>query len=126
MKNTTERRQNILKVLCERRYERIENLATEFNVSRRTIQYDVQILSCTYPLYTETGIYGGVYVADGFYLGMKYLTDKQEAFLVSILDCFSAQEQEILETIIDTFRKPRVKKILKAGEHGYINERNDN
>ena len=113
MKNTAERRQNILKILCERRYERIENLATEFEVSRRTIEYDVQILSCAYPLYTETGIYGGVYVADGFYLGMKFLTDKQEAFLVRMLDEISEQDRELLEEIIETFKKPKNKKDFK-------------
>ena len=37
MKNTSERRQMILETLCQRRYEKIENLATEFEVSRRTI-----------------------------------------------------------------------------------------
>ena len=113
MKNTTERRQNIIKVLCERRYERIENLATEFNVSRRTIQYDIQILSCTYPLYTETGVYGGVYVAEGFYLGMHYLTDKQEVFLISMLNELSGQDRELLEEIIETFKKPKNKKDSK-------------
>ena len=43
MKNTSERRQMILETLCQRRYEKIENLATEFEVSRRTITYDIQI-----------------------------------------------------------------------------------
>ena len=55
MKNTSERRQMILEVLCQRRFEKIENLATEFEVSRRTITYDIQILSCSYPIYSLTG-----------------------------------------------------------------------
>ena len=50
MKSTTERRQMILEVLCRRRYEKIDNLATEFEVSRRTITYDIQVLSCSYPI----------------------------------------------------------------------------
>ena len=81
MKNTVERRQMILAILCERRYEKIDNLATEFNVSRRTVRYDIDVLAYSYPLYTEKGKYGGVYVSDGFRLGMKYLTDKQYEIL---------------------------------------------
>lgn len=37
MKSTTERRMEIVAVLCERRYETIDNLAFEYSVTRRTI-----------------------------------------------------------------------------------------
>ena len=60
MQNTAERRQQILTILCERRSEQAENLATEFGVSRRTVCNDIQILSCYFPIYTETGPHGGV------------------------------------------------------------------
>lgn len=39
----------ILEVLCKRRQETIDNLAQEFGVSRRTIRYDIEELSCAYP-----------------------------------------------------------------------------
>lgn len=109
MKSTTERRQNILKVLCERRYEKIDNLAAEFNVSRRTVSYDIQILSCTYPIYSETGPYGGVCIYEGFNLGMKYLTKEQAEFLESILHNYSDKEKEILVEILNTFKMPEIK-----------------
>ena len=52
MKNTSERRQMILETLCQRRYEKIENFATEFEVSRRTITYD-RLLYTLYIIYRK-------------------------------------------------------------------------
>lgn len=48
-----ERRQALLELLCERRYEKMANLAFEFGVSRQTIQNDVLELSLSYPIYTS-------------------------------------------------------------------------
>ena len=45
---TTERRQALLRLLCERRYETIDNLAFEFSVNRRTIRRDIELLSLFY------------------------------------------------------------------------------
>ena len=47
MRSTAERRQMILQVLCERRSELAENLALEFDVSIRTIYYDIEF-SCIF------------------------------------------------------------------------------
>ena len=58
MEKTVERRQMILEVLCERRFERIDNLAFEFKVNRRTIRRDIEILSITFPFYTTKGTGG--------------------------------------------------------------------
>ena len=46
----TERRMAILEALCERRHDSVENLANEFNVSVRTIKYDIEALILTYPV----------------------------------------------------------------------------
>ena len=42
MLSTIERRQKILEILSERRYEKMTNLVIELNVSRRTICYDIE------------------------------------------------------------------------------------
>ncbi len=55
MKSTIERRRILLELLSVRKREKIENLANELDVSVRTIRYDIEILSCTYPIFTETG-----------------------------------------------------------------------
>ena len=107
MKNTTERRQKILEILCRRRCEKIENLAIEFNVSRRTILYDIEILSCSYPIYSETGPTGGIHIADGFRLGMKYLTDKQYEILYKISERLDGEEKTVVLGILKTFAYPK-------------------
>ena len=62
---TAERRYEIMKILCRRRYETIRNLASEFGVSMRTVQRDIESLSRTEPIYTQFGKYGGgVYVVE--------------------------------------------------------------
>lgn len=48
----SERREAILKVLCQRRQDKIDNLAFEFGVSVRTIKNDIEELSLAYPIET--------------------------------------------------------------------------
>lgn len=55
MKSAIARREKILEILSERRYEKMTNLAQEFKVTRRTILSDIAILSEKFPIYTETG-----------------------------------------------------------------------
>ena len=45
MQSAIERRQQVLEAISDRRTERIENLASEFGVSRRTIERDILVLS---------------------------------------------------------------------------------
>ena len=54
---TAERRYEIMKILCRRRYETIRNLASEFGVPMRTVQRDIETLSRTEPIYTQFGKY---------------------------------------------------------------------
>lgn len=74
-----ERRRAIMEVLCARRHETRGNLAFEFGVSKRTIEYDVQSLSLEYPIYTTQGKGGGIHVVAGFELKQteRKVTDSQ-------------------------------------------------
>ena len=70
----SERREAILRVLCQRRQDKIDNLAEEFGVSVRTIKNDIEELTLAHPIETVRGRYGGgVKVADGYYVGRNYL-----------------------------------------------------
>ena len=109
MRNTVERRQMILKIICERRADKIDNLAFEFSVCRNTIKKDIEVLSMSFPIYTTQGNGGGVHIVDGFKLEMKYLTKEQAEFLESILHNYSDKEKEILVEILNTFRMPEIK-----------------
>ena len=81
MKSTTERRNEILVYLCERRHSNLIELIREFKVSRRTIIRDLEVLSCSYPVFSTKGNGGGVHIADWFRLNKKYLTTQQTALL---------------------------------------------
>ena len=107
--NALERRQAILELLCERRFEKMENLAFEFSVHECTIRRDIQELSLSYPLYTKTGTYGGVYVMDGFNLRTKYLNIKQKELLERLKEKLNADDKEILESILTGFTRPMKK-----------------
>lgn len=104
-----ERRICIIETMCKRRYDTIDNLAFEFNVSRRTIRYDIEILSCSYPIYTTKGTGGGVHIMDGYRLGMKYFTDSQTEFLERISKNLTGADLKTAQTMLAAFRQPKGK-----------------
>ncbi len=99
-----ERRQAIIEVLCQRRRDTMKNLASEFNVSIRTIRYDIEILSLSYPLITIQGRYGGgVAVMDGYHLGMNYLNPEQQELLERVQPTLSGRDQVTMDSILRKF-----------------------
>ena len=98
-----ERRQAILEVLCLRRHETRENLANEFGVSKRTIEYDVLNLMLTYPVYTVQGNGGGIHIMDGYHLNRPCMNDKQMALLHKLLLTLSGEDKETMQTIIKNY-----------------------
>mgnify|MGYP000990665264 CR=1 FL=1 len=63
MVTANERRQEIIEILSDRRFEKIENLMSEFDVSRSTIKCDIEVLSLSYPVYSVSGNGGGILAA---------------------------------------------------------------
>lgn len=64
---TAERRYEIMKILCRRRYETIRNLASEFGVSMRTVQRDIETLSVSEPIYCNDGVVFPLSVCNFFF-----------------------------------------------------------
>lgn len=99
-----ERRAAILEVLCTRRQETVANLATEFEVSVRTIKYDIEELTLAHPIETVRGRYGGgVRVADGYYVGRKYLKPNQQELLKKLAETLSGDELAVMNSIFTDF-----------------------
>ncbi len=98
-----ERRQAILEVLCMRRHETRENLAHEFGVSKRTIEYDVLELSLNYPVFTTQGNGGGIHVTDDFHLNRPKMNDKQTELLKRVLLTLSGEDKETMQNIINIY-----------------------
>jgi predicted DNA-binding transcriptional regulator YafY len=110
-----ERRKELLKKLCRRKHDTISNLAFEFGVSERTIRRDVEVLSLTEPIYTQTGRYGGgVYITDAYSIDRMFMTNEELSVLHKI--CYFAvnsekcvlnrEELKTLEHIVSDYTKP--------------------
>lgn len=113
---TAERRYELMKILCRRRYETIRNLASELGVSMRTIQRDIDILSGTEPIFTKFGKYGGgVYVVDGYSIDRMYMTSPQIDVLKKLYiatdkdpSLLTDDEKEQLRHLISQYSKPKL------------------
>ena len=80
--NQVERRNAIKEILFSDRNAQIQNLADRFGVSVRTIKYDIEALTCSYPIETVRGRYGGgVKLADWYHPSKKALSPEQMALL---------------------------------------------
>ena len=119
---TAERRLAIFKLLCRRRHETIENIASEFAVSERTVRRDIEALSLSEPIYTVSGRYGGgVYVMEDYYSDNLYITEEERYALSAIRDFLEAagqknlleKELDILKKVIIKYSKPKSKKEKK-------------
>ena len=99
-----ERRSAIWQALCQRRQDTIYNLAAEFNVSPRTIRYDVEVLTLSYPIETIRGRYGGgVKVADWYYPSRASLCPEQAALLKKLAPTLNEADLTVLNSIISQF-----------------------
>ena len=98
-----ERRRAIWEAIRVRRHDKIQNLAFEFGVSRRTIEYDVERLSLHYPVYTTKGTGGGVLVEDWYKPDRIYLSEKERRFLEQIGNTLSGEQKTMMDSIIKKF-----------------------
>lgn len=101
--SATERRQLLLEVLCLRRRDTYDNLANEFSVSKETIRHDVLVLMCSYPIETVRGRYGGVKVAEGYFLYRNSLSQKQIALLKRVREQLGGDDLDTLDSILFQF-----------------------
>ena len=99
-----ERRKAIWRALCRRRQDTVANLAVEFNVSPRTVYYDIRILSCIYPIGSVRGRYhGGIKVAEWYTPNSKALTPAQMELLERLLVTLEGDDVIVLQSIIDGY-----------------------
>ena len=95
----------ILQVLIERKEGTLENLAFEFGVSKRTIQYDIETLSLSHPIYCESGNGGGIRIEKDYKIGKRRFSQEQEEFLRSLMPRLSAGEQDKMNEILNEFTR---------------------
>ena len=97
----SERRQELLEVLCHRRHDTYDNLAHEFNVSKMTIRRDITALTCSYPIETVRGRYGGgVRVKTDYLPYRKTLNAKQVRLLIRLSAQLDGDDLATISSII--------------------------
>ena len=108
---TAERRLEIMKYLCRKRYATMPELAREYCVSVRTIQRDIFEISFLMPIVTKSGKQdGGVYVVGDYTMDRMYMSEEEIGLLIKVKAItayeLSQCEKMLLEHIIRTYMKP--------------------
>lgn len=98
--NASERRMAIWNTLCMHRQVTIGFLASKYGVSVRTIRYDVEVLSRSYPIETRAGKNGGVRLADWFRPGNDILMPEQMDLLLKLQSEMEGKDAIIMRDII--------------------------
>ena len=102
--NQVERRNAIKEILFSDRNAQIQNLADRFGVSVRTIKYDIEALTCSYPIETVRGRYGGgVKVSDWYHPGRNTLSPKQMDLLKKLAPTLDGDDLAVMNSIISQF-----------------------
>ena len=96
-----DRRVALLEYLQENKRASVDELANEFNVSRRTVLRDITALTQKHAVETGRGRYGGVYLSKNKN-GMK-LTEHQKQTLKELLTVASPEQQHDIREIIIKF-----------------------
>ena len=110
---TTERRMELLKILCRRRKDTIKNLSFELGVCERTIRRDIEQLSLKNPIYTLKGKHGGVYIMEDFQMDRMYMGDEEIRVLKKALNklknknALTEDEKKVFEAITTEYAKPK-------------------
>ena len=105
--NSAERQQAIANVLVHRRQETVANLMSEFGVSRSTILRDIAALTCSLPIETVRGRYGGgVKLADDYRPHRSTLSPVQAQAVRTAAALMSGRERQTLLSILAQFASP--------------------
>ena len=82
----------------------MDNLASEFGVSEKTIRRDVEELMCSYPIETIRGRYGGgVKVSDWYRPTRSTLCPEQMALLKKLAPSLEGDDLAVINSILSQF-----------------------
>ena len=84
--------------------KKISNLAFQYHVSRRTVEYDIYWLSLEYPIYTTKGTGGGVHVIDGAIIDLRErLSLEQYELLVKLSLSLTGRDLIVMNSVLEKF-----------------------
>ena len=98
--SVAERRAEIIRILESRRRENLSNLVFLFGVSRRTICYDIEILTALHPIETVRGKNGCIKLVEGYRTYQNILSEEQQETLIEIIPLISKRHAAILKGLL--------------------------
>ena len=107
--NTAHRRMEIINILILRRHVTASELAQEFGVSVRTIQYDIQALSPVYPIYTKQGENGEIFIRDDYKPYVNSLSPIELQVLQELVELTEGLHRKILIQVIQKYGPDNIK-----------------
>ena len=108
-----ERRAEIMRILTARRRETMGCLATELNVTSRTIRTDITALMVDYPLETLRGNGGCVRVADWYHPHRNLLSEEQQRTLSQLMESANEQQAKVLREMLVEYGSPKYRQIYE-------------
>lgn len=101
--NTADRRMEIINILVVRRHTTTRELAEEFGVTTRTIRHDIQALSPTFPIYTQRGGAGGIFIGEDYKPYLNTLSTVELQTLCEIYGQAEGVHKKILLQILHKY-----------------------
>ena len=105
-----ERRKKIFRMLCNGEKLTRTQLSEMFGVTTRTIDNDIVFLSIDYPLCTQVGRGGGIYVHPDCTLYSCFLTRTEKELLERLKETLQEKDKETIQAIIDKFGMPEIRR----------------
>lgn len=105
MRSALERREDIRDyLLCHRRTS-VRKLAEEFDVSTRTIKYDLEVLACSLPVITVQGRGGGVFLDPEYNPNRIYFNPEEELLIREMIPYLQGEKLKTAEMMLKRFTK---------------------
>ena len=101
--NTADRRMEIINILVVRRQTTARELAEEFGVTTRTIRNDIQALSPGFPIYTQQGGAGGIFMGENYKPYINTLSSEELKTLRELCRQAEGVQKKILIQIIHKY-----------------------
>lgn len=110
MGRTADRQIQIVNKLLRRGKDTAANLAHEFEVSMRTIMYDIESLSVTFPITMIKGRGGGIEIDKGFIINNQYFSNEEINYIRKIIEKnIDAADKCTAKRILNKLAQPKVK-----------------
>ena len=101
--NTADRRMEIINILIVRRQTTARELAEEFGVTTRTIRNDIQALSPGFPIYTQQGGAGGIFMGEHYKPYINTLSSEELETLRELCGQAEGVQKKVLLQIIHKY-----------------------